>query len=199
MSRSTTPWAFGLVFISVFAYLAWNNFELPTIFWEETKVTTGKVVDLSLGYSTQGDGYIQSVKYAYSVNGITYYGFKKVGKRFGIQQIGNRVKIQYSGLNPEKRKVEGFYRDFKNSDPDKFHSNEKIGYSEISLVNGIFRFKKFGREGKTVEEFTGEYRVTNDSLIVNSFENNHPIYFFYINFNSGKQLIDSASGMTYQN
>lgn len=49
--RKSKPWIFGLIFISVFVYLAWNNFEMPTIFWGKTNMTTGKIIDLNIGYA----------------------------------------------------------------------------------------------------------------------------------------------------
>ncbi|MEJ2104886.1 MAG: hypothetical protein P8X47_09960 [Ignavibacteriaceae bacterium] len=175
--KKSNPWISGLIFISVFAFLAWNIFELPTIFWGKTKMTTGKIIDTNIGYAVRGHRYIQNVKYAFSVNDKVYYDFSKVDKRFGKQQIGNRVLIEYSERNPEKKKVKGFYKDFKNSDGEKFHSSQKVGYSEIALTNGVFTFKKFGEQGKIVHEFRGEYKFEKDSLIVNSFANKDLRYF----------------------
>lgn len=128
-----------------------------------------------------------------------FYDFKKVDKQFGKQQIGNRVKIEYSERNPVWKKVKGFYKDFKNSDGEKFYYGEKVGYSEIALTNGVFTFKKFGDQGKIVNEFIGEYKFRNDSLIVNSFANKDFRYFLIVDSDSDKQLIDSKTKMIYKN
>ncbi len=197
--RKSNIWIFGLFFISVFAYFAWNNFEILTIFWGKTNMTTGKIIDTNIGYAVRGHRYIQNVKYAFSVNDKVYYDFKKVDKRFGKQQIGNRVMIEYSVRNPEKKKVKGFYKDFRNSDGEKFYSSEKAGYSEIDLTNGVFTLKKFGDQGKIVDEFRGDYKYEKDSLIVNSFAIKDLRYFLVVDSNSNKQLIDCEKKMIYKN
>lgn len=196
--RKSSAWIFGLAFISAFAYLAWNNFEMPTIFWGKTNLTTGKIIEINIGHGALGQGYMQNVKYAFTVNDKVYYDLKKVDKRFGKQQIGNRVEIEYSVRDPERKKVKGFYKDFKNSDEEKFYSSEKVGYSEIALTNGVFTLKKFGDQGKIVDEFIGEYKFEKDSLIVHSFTNKDLRYFLIVDSDLNKQIIDCETKVIYK-
>ena len=162
---------FGLIFISFFAYMAWNNFEIPVLFLGKTKVTNGRIYKIGITNGLVGRRYIQVVRYAYSVNGKDYQGIKKINRRYSSQRIGNRIQIEYSFNHPEKHKVTGFYSNFKRyTKGEKFHSNETKGYSEITLTNGIFDQIRYGDHGTIAKEIFGEYEMKNDSLKLSPFQ-----------------------------
>ncbi|MBK6283276.1 MAG: hypothetical protein IPF54_12060 [Draconibacterium sp.] len=134
----------------------------------------------------------------YSVNDSVYFSFKTIGKKYGKQNMGNRVKLRYSLKNPSKIKVESFYNDYQNSNEEKFYTNENIGFSEISLTNGLYTFIKHGEQGKIIFENHGEYKIQNDSLIIESFDKRTKNYFQVIGSGKDQYLTDYETKMTFR-
>ncbi|WP_303917898.1 hypothetical protein [Draconibacterium sediminis] len=193
--RNSGAWILGLIFLAVFVYIGWNGFELPKVILGETNITTGKIVNTYHKWGVRGGGSYQRVKFVYSVNDSVYFNFKTVGKKYGKQNIGNRVKIKYSLKNPDKSKVEAFYNDYQNSNEEKFHTNENIGLSEISLINGLYTFIKYGERGKIIFENRGEYKIQNDSLILQSFDKKTKNYFQVVGSGKDQYLTDYETKM----
>ena len=194
--RNSGAWIFGLIFLAVFVYIGWNGFELPKVILGETNITTGKIVNTYHKWGVRGGGSYQRVKFVYSVNDSVYFNFKTVGKKYGKQNIGNRVKIKYSLKNPDKSKVDTFYNDYQNSNEKKIHTNENIGLSEISLINGLYTFIKYGEQGKIIFENRGEYKIQNDSLIMESFDKKTKNYIQVVGSGKDQYLIDNETKMT---
>jgi len=194
--KNSGAWIFGLIFLAVFVYIGWNGFELPKVILGETNITTGKIVNTYHTWGVRGRGSYQRVKFVYSVNDSVYFNFKTIGKKYGKQNIGNRVKIKYSLKNPDKSKVEAFFNDYQNSNEEKFHTNENIGLSEISLINGLYTFIKYGEQGKIIFENRGEYKIQNDSLILQSFDKKTKNYFQVVGFGKDQYLTDYETKMT---
>ncbi len=194
--KNSGAWIFGLIFLAVFVYIGWNGFELPKVILGETNITTGKIVNTYHKWGVRGGGSYQRVKFVYSVNDSVYFNFKTVGKKYGKQNIGNRVKIKYSLKNPDKSKVDAFYNDYQNSNEKKFHTNENIGLSEISLINGLYTFIKYGEQGKIIFENSGEYKIQNDSLIMESFDKKTKNYIQVVGSGKDQYLIDNETKMT---
>lgn len=194
--KNSGAWIFGLIFLAVFVYIGWNGFELPKVILGETNITTGKIVNTYHTWGVRGGGSYQRVKFVYSVNDSVYFNFKTIGKKYGKQNIGNRVKIKYSVKNPDKSKVEAFYNDYQNSKEEKFHTNENIGLSEISLINGLYTFIKYGEQGKIIFENRGEYKIQNDSLILQSFDKKTKNYFQVVGSGKDQYLTDDETKMT---
>ncbi len=198
MSRSNS-WIFGLIFLAAFVYVAWNGFELPKFIFGKTDITTGKIVNTYHKWGVRWGGSYQRLKFVYSVNDSVYFNFTTVGEKYGRQNIGNRVKIKYSLQNPKKCKVDAFYNDYQNSDEEKFHTNENIGLSEISLTNGLYTFIKYGEQGKIIFENIGEYRFKNDSLILETFDKKTKNYFLITDFKNNRQLTDCETKIIFTN
>ena len=194
--KNSGAWIFGLIFLAVFVYIGWNGFELPKVILGETNITTGKIVNTYHTWGVRGRGSYQRVKFVYSVNDSVYFNFKTIGKKYGKQNIGNRVKIKYSLKNPDKSKVEAFFNDYQNSNEEKFHTNENIGLSEISLINGLYTFIKYGEQGKIIFENRGEYKIQNDSLILQSFDKKTKKYFQVVGSGKDRYLTDYETKMT---
>src|SRR5690606_2526727 len=97
----TAPYIFAIIFIPAACYLMWNNFELPTFFWRETKKIKGEIESINLVYGIKGIGRYQEATYFYTVNDSTYTD-KFINKKYGIQKIGNILSIEYSVDNPQK-------------------------------------------------------------------------------------------------
>jgi hypothetical protein len=196
---------FGLIFISVFCYLAWNNFELPSLLFGDTTKTKGKIIDIHIGHGVKGIGYIQNVKYAYSKDGKYYVDSKKVGKSYSWQNIGNRVLVEYDNSNPEKNNVEGFYDDYNSKNEESYLSSKKNGYFQISIINNIFFFNEFADYGVMLKEIIGESYKVNDTLIVKPYfidkqsENLKEIKYLTVTDSIGKkQLIEIATKRVYK-
>lgn len=193
--RNSDAWIFGLIFLAAFVYMGWNGFELPKVILGETNITTGKITNTYHKWGVRGEGSYQRVKLVYAVNDSVYFKFKTVGKKYGKQNIGNRVKIKYSLKNPDNSKVEAFYSDYQNSNEEKFHTNENIGLSEMSLINGLYTFISYGEQGKIIFENCGEYKIQNDSLILQSFDRKTKKYFQVVDSGKNQYLIDYETKM----
>lgn len=164
--RQSNPWVFGLVFLCIVVYLAFNNFELPSFMMGKTNETFGKIVDIKIGYGVRGYGYVQYVDYVYEVNGRYYLDKKTVGQNYGWQNIGNQVKIEYSVRNPDRNKVVCFYRNYTDKNEVKYYSPKKIGFYRIDLVNDIFHLTEFADSGKILKKVIGQFVNRNDTIIV---------------------------------
>lgn len=184
--------------MAAFVYVGWNGFEFPKVILGKTDITTGKILDTYHKWGVRGGGSYQRLKFVYSVNDSVYFSFTTVGKKYGRQNIGNRVKIKYSLQNPEKSKVEAFYNDYQNSNEEKFHTNENIGFSEISLINGLYKFVKYGEQGKVIFEKRGEYKIQNDSLMLVSFDKRTKNYYQIVGSGEDQNLTDYQTKMTFK-
>ncbi len=201
--RQNNPWAFGLVFLMIFAYLAYNNFELPTIFFGETKIVAGKIINIQVERDTRGTGYVQNIKYVYAVNGNYLLDKKIVGKKYGVQYLGNNVKIEYSVKNPHRNKVLGFRKIFRTTNKETFFAAKKVGYYQIDLINDMFFYTDFADYGKIIDERIGSYSLKDDTLlevtpyIFNG--NNQYIKYLMVSDSLGeKQLVELGSNRVFR-
>lgn len=197
MSRSNS-WIFGLIFLAAFVYVGWNGFEFPKFILGKTNITTGKIVNTFHHWGVKGKSY-QRVKFIYSVNDSIYFDFMTIGKKYGSQNIGNRVRIEYSINKPEKNKVIGFFNDYQNSQKEKYHTNENTGYSEISLINGLYDFTEYGKQGIVLQEIRGEYKIKSDSLILESFDKRNRMYFIITGLEGNRNLKDCKTKKVFTN
>lgn len=195
MSRYN-PWTFAMVFLAVFAIFAWNGFEFPRFLMGEKQTTTGKVVQTFIKHGSSGEPY-QRLKYVYAVDNEYYFDFKTIGQKYGAQYVGNRIEIEYLVNNPKKNKVIRFFSDYNNLFDEKFHTNQEIGLSEISFINGIYRSKEQGSYGKLLNADLGEFDITKDSLKLNSFLGQNDRLFVVDTTNNSTQLIDQATMKIY--
>ena len=168
-SSKINPWLFGMVFLSIFAYLAWNNFEIPRLFLYRTNTTKGCIIDIQIVKGIRGYGYNQKLTYAYTVNGVTYSDIKKIGKKYGIQRIGNKILIKYSEEKPQINNFINFIAAESNQKPEKYIFSKNVGYEEIILENNIFKFTEIAGKGVVLEQKIGEYEFKEDSLILKSY------------------------------
>jgi len=106
----TAPYIFVLLFLPIAGYLMWKHFELPTIFFGDTKKIKGEVESINLVYGVKGIGRYQEATYFYTVNNSTYRDKFTADNRHGIQTVGDILSIEYSVDNPSKSKVVGFYK-----------------------------------------------------------------------------------------
>lgn len=160
------PWIFGILFLSIFIYLALNFFEINNVFLGKTNMTEGRIIDIKITSGIRGKGYNQRIEYAYNVGGKTFIAHKTIGKKVGIQRIGNRVQIKYSKNKPEKNNVIKFIRTSDNQKQEKYISSEQNGYEEIILENSIFKLTIYAEKGIILEQKVGEYGLEKDTLIL---------------------------------
>lgn len=155
--QQINPWTFGIIFLIVFGYLAYNHFEAPTLFIGETKKTEGKIIDIKLGYPTGGDGYVQHVNYVYKIDDKFYTGKKTVGKSAGWQNIGNTIEIEYSKNTPENHKVAAYRNNFSSTNEKKYHFTKQDGFNLVKLINQTFRYVEYADRGKIKIQVLGEF------------------------------------------
>jgi hypothetical protein len=160
------PWIFGILFLTIFIYLALNFFEINYVFLGKTNMTEGRIIGIKTVSGIRGQGYNQRIEYAYNVGEKTFIDHKTIGKDIGIQSIGNRILIKYSENKPEKNNVLKFIRTNDNQKQKRFISSERNGYEEILLENSIFRLTKYAEKGILLEQKVGEYELENDTLIL---------------------------------
>jgi len=169
--RKLNPWSFLFLIIIVFVYLAYNNFEIPTLFIGKINKVEGKIIEINIDNGIRGRGYIQHINYTYEVEGKRYYDKLKVGKSKGWQHIGNSVVIEYSVKNPSKNRIEKFINNRTKENEKTFRCNTSEGYNEIKLNNGIFNLRKLGKKGITIERKIGDYNQIEDTITLTIFEN----------------------------
>lgn len=201
--RNSNPWAFGIIFLAIFAYFAYNNYELPTLFIRETKIISGKIIDIKIGNGPRGRSYVQNVKYAYCIDSIYYFDFKTVNNKYGKQFIGNHIKLEYSVKNPQKNKILGFEKRFIATDKECFYAAKKVGYYQIDLINDMFYYMEFANYGKILDEVVGNYRFLNDTTFEVTpyiYDNNEMNLTYLIKKDSiGKnQLIEYKTGRLFK-
>lgn len=121
------PWTFGIIFLGIFLFLAWNNFNIRVFFFGETKNTKARIVDIKIVPGTAGRGSLQLVEYNYKIKDKIYKDKIKIGKKYGWQVIDNELLIKYLVNNPEKNRVVKFYNSLRNNKTlhsKTFHAEE---------------------------------------------------------------------------
>jgi len=106
----TAPYVFAILFVGFSFYLGLNHFELPTFFLlEKTEKTNGIVTNTAWTNSVKGYR-LQLVTYEFEVKDSVYTNKYKAGQRAGIQNIGDKILVEYSINKPEKNDVVGYFR-----------------------------------------------------------------------------------------
>lgn len=129
-------------------------------------MTEGRIIDIKITSGIRGIGYNQRIEYAYNVGEKTFIDHKTIGKKVGIQRIGNRVQIKYSENKPEKNNVIKFIRTSDNQKQEKYISSEQNYYEEIIIENSIFKLTKYAEKGIIIKQKVGEYELEKDTLIL---------------------------------
>jgi len=167
----------------------------------DTNVVSGKVIEIFPSKEVQT--FQRKIKYVYSVNGNFYSDFENLGTHDEKQAIGNKVTVIYSVNNPERNKVNKLFTDHI-SQRARYYSSKKDGYIELELINGIFNYREFKDGGKMVNDFVGEYKLSNDSLKFkhyllkqNKLENYRPTLFVFDRKNRN-QIIDPKTKQVYK-
>jgi len=167
--NKTYTWTFAIILFFGFFIFAWNDYEIPFSPLTETAETKGKISNIKFVPVEGGHGFLQKVTYYYQIGDKRYSDIKKIGRKYKMQHVGNRVLIEYSTENPEKTKIIGFYNDYKNEVDEVFYSYFKTGYYQITLLNGLFNEFEYGKKGIVISENKGEYLREKDTLILNYF------------------------------
>jgi len=201
MKRAIT-WSLGILIGSILFYTGWNCFVTPNFLMGETNRVSGKVIEVFP--SKEVKSYSRRIKYVYSVNDKDYVDFKKLGTNDEKQAIGNHLKIVYSVNHPEWNKVEKHLNNYRNSKGVKFYSNTDKGYIEMRLINGIFKYKEYRNGGEVLNNFTGEYSFSNDSVLFKHYQfdplakvNSRP-KFFVVDSNNNHHLIETESKSVFK-
>lgn len=130
INRTTNTIAsiFLIVFVSVFLYIGFNQFQLPSLFvFTKTEQTRAIILETKMIPSVKGY-WLQLVEYEYAIGDSIYRDSFKAGQRQGLQVVGDELLLKYSISNPRRNKVFGFYR----------HSKKKIkpiGVSNKDIEN----------------------------------------------------------------
>lgn len=115
INRTTNTIAsiFLIVFVSVFLYIGFNQFQLPSLFvFTKTEQTRAIILETKMIPSVKGY-WLQLVEYEYAIGDSIYRDSFKAGQRQGLQVVGDELLLKYSISNPRRNKVIGFYRDSK--------------------------------------------------------------------------------------
>jgi hypothetical protein len=150
-------------------YLIRDDFETKTVLIGETSETTGKIYDIKWikGMRKPGQGKVQHVKYIYHIDGRNYTDSKVMGKSWGIQYIGNGVKIEYLTNDPESHNIIGVSEIAKPTGEIMFRApSDAIGYQELIFNNDIFHYFEYGERGKLKLQIIGELSFINDSVLL---------------------------------
>jgi len=165
--RKGIIWTLGILLGSILVYIAWNGFMTPNFLMGETKVVSGKIIDVFP--SKEVKSYTRRIKYVYVVEGKHYSDFQKLGTKDKKQEIGNDLQIVYSIKNPKRNRIVKHLNNYNHSKGLKFYSNIDNGYIQMDLINGIFKYKEYIDGGKVAHNFVGEYEVVDDSLKFNHY------------------------------
>jgi hypothetical protein len=103
------PGVFGLFFILLICFIIWNEFKIPTFFWEKTETTKGFVV-ANKPLPFIGRNYRQMICYHYLVGVTVYTHNTKLGGREKIRFVGTKIDVRFDTENPEKNKIETLYK-----------------------------------------------------------------------------------------
>jgi len=160
--RKVIAWTLGILVRIDMVYVGCSSIMTQDFLMGETKVATGKVIKVFPSKEVQTMN--RKIKYVYSVGDKFYADFKKLGTQDDKQAIGNELKVLYSVNNPEWNRVERLIPNSQRYRSTKFYSSKKEGYIDLELNNGIFIYKEFADGGKIVNDFIGEYKITNDTL-----------------------------------
>lgn len=104
------PWAFGIVFIAIVAFLMFNNFQIPTYFlFEKTDETKATITDINWAYGIKCHQ-LQLLTDEYEVADSTYSDKFKAGMGYDLKKIGDKLLVKYSIKKPKKNKVIGQFK-----------------------------------------------------------------------------------------
>ena len=78
----------------------WNTGELQFL-GKETDYAKAKIVNVKV-YTTTPGYFMESATYEFKVDNKTYSGKFDVGKKVGLREEGEYVKVKYSTANPEQ-------------------------------------------------------------------------------------------------
>ncbi|HAD97750.1 MAG TPA: hypothetical protein DCG19_10115 [Cryomorphaceae bacterium] len=149
----------------IIAYMAWNNFETPTIFWSETGYTQAVVTKHKLvpGFAR---GYAEKVTYAYRV-GDSLYSFRmQLNRRKGWRSIGSKMKIKYQLSNPQKHVIDAYYVSDFHQRKDLYRWSGLYQYNELIIENGVVKFDRYGERGKLLSHYVGQAWEQDDTLLI---------------------------------
>lgn len=193
--NKSNPWAFGIIFIIISIFILTNETNWSLYFTRNKKETKAYVYKTKVGYGTAGKGYKQFVHYTYEVDGKMYKDWKKIGNKYVWQHIGNTLTVKYAVDNPKNNQVIQFYNEYSQSKEAAYLSLKKQGYYQIELINGLYFFKDYGKEGKLLREETGTYERTVDTFSLKPFLSNDIKVFV---LNKKDELIDQRLGIIYK-
>jgi len=104
------PWAFGIIFVAIVAFLMFNNFQIPTYFiFEKTDKTKATITDINWTYDIKGHP-LQLLTYEFKVSDSTYSDKFKAGMGYDYKKIGDKLLVKYAVDNPKKNKVIGQFK-----------------------------------------------------------------------------------------
>lgn len=197
------PWTFGILFMCAFCYFAWNNFELPKVFWTETAETKAIVIDYK-SVPTHRYYHSQLIIFAYQVQDSMYIGRHTVNHRkFQDRSIGSKLEIEYAVNNPSNFKVLNYYQFHDYSWPARYLWQENFGeYDELYMENGIVKLDHKTNGGKLKSSFLGQSKkVDGATWVVPMFESFKPenmaMYLVQTEDHRNDTLLDSVSQKKY--
>lgn len=160
------PWTFGILFICVFCYLAWNNFTLPKVFWSKTEETKAIVIESQSVPRLRHLG--QLITFAYQVGDSIYFGKHKVNHaKYPSRPIGSTLRLKYALNNPSDFEVLEYYRFHNYTKRHQYIWQEGFGdYDELYFENGIVKMLQKTDQGRLTNSFIGHSKTNADTTIV---------------------------------
>jgi len=158
------PYFFGLLFLSVFAYLAYNSFQFPKFFFGETQETKGVVLDVRI--RSLRHGFSQNVTYAFRHSDSLVIGDRRVKSKRGMKSVGTTFKLKYEPNDLTYFEIIHFYIPNFTYEEVKYIGRDSTGYTEVIFKNGILNKSDFKQGGELITTTYGEYKWQNDTLEV---------------------------------
>ncbi len=106
----------------------------------KTEKIKGEIYEVKIHPGLKEMGFVQGISFFYSFNKKLYEGHYVSNSRNELQNVGNSISLNVLVSNPEKVKVNGFFRrKFYGSSIAKYYSIGENGHSELVTENSIYK------------------------------------------------------------
>lgn len=98
-------WLFGLIFIFIFVWAAWNNFQFPTLIIGKTKEAKATIFHIFIKPGCKGRCFNQVCVYYYGDSNNWYINHQEFTPKQGIKHIGSNLFLKYESSNPTRHNL----------------------------------------------------------------------------------------------
>jgi len=191
LMKRLNPWAFGMVFLCVAAYILWNDVNVGMLFSLKNDETKAYVTKVFTRYNNKYRALMPHIEYVYVVDSTVYKDVKYVKSN---QFVGNSLRVKYSVNNPIDNQIETFHNEFQENKSQTFLSTLPNGYGTIKLLNGLY-FRKEEKSGQVLLDEIGMFVQKQDTLVLTTFLKDKITKRFVMN---GKEIRDVITERIYK-